>query len=97
MLGEAVSDCPDCTKAKVRTWPMYRSNCHGCVARQIARSQEAWNAMHPAGTGEVGPLSALVDRLMADVPRDQAADMVREWVRLGRENAGRADALKDST
>jgi hypothetical protein len=79
-----VIDCPDCTKARAGVWPLYRSNCHGCVARQIARSQEAWNAMHPAGTLEVEPLSAMVDRMMADVPRDQAADMVREWVRHDR-------------
>lgn len=41
--------------------------------------------MHPAGTGEVEPLSRMVDTMLADIPREQAADMVREWVRIGKE------------
>lgn len=80
-----MSDCQDCTKARAGIWPLFRSNCHGCAARHVARSIEAWNAMHPAGTGEVEPLSRMVDTMLADIPREQAADMVREWVRIGKE------------
>lgn len=75
--------CPDCTKARAGTWGGYAARCSGCTARAIARSEEAWNAMHPAGSGDVGPLSAMVDKLMGDVPREQAVQAVREWFKHG--------------
>lgn len=79
--------CPDCTEAKARTWSLYRKGCHGChgcTARSIARSLTAFNALSAKGTGERKPLSDMVDKLMATVPRDDAVRMVRDWYRHDR-------------
>lgn len=79
------ADCPDCTAAKVGPWGGFRLSCHGCTARAIARSPQAFDALDRRGSGDRRPLGSMVDTLMADVPRDEAVKMVREWVRIGKE------------
>ena len=74
--------CPDCTKARAGTWGVWNATCPSCVAREISRSRECKEAL---SGGEVEPLSAMVDAMLAGVPREQAVGMVREWVRVGKE------------
>jgi len=57
--------CPDCAEAERRhCWCAYTDGCPGCTARAIARGLDAFNALHPNGTGEREPLRELIARLM---------------------------------
>lgn len=76
------TDCPDCTKARAGVWGGYSMNCQSCAARAIAKSPAAFEAL--SNGGDSRPLSAMVDHIMGDVPREQTVGMVREWVRIGR-------------
>ena len=41
--------CPDCTASRAGKWCGYRSRCPDCIARAVARSLPAFNALHPRG------------------------------------------------
>lgn len=81
------TECKDCAQARKGPWGGYLANCHGCQARVIALSQEAFNALDPRGTGDRQPLSELVDRVMEGMPRGDAVRMVREWFKAREVNA----------
>jgi hypothetical protein len=85
-----VTQCDDCTTARVRTWGIYRADCHGCVARSIARSLTAFNALHPKGTRDVESLRDMVARLLPAVPTAEARRMVSEWWQHDRQERAAA-------
>lgn len=76
-----MTDCEDCSQARVRTWGIYRSKCSGCAARAIARSLVCWNALHPQGDGNRDALTEMVGRLLPNVAADEARRMVLSWWR----------------
>lgn len=83
-----MSECKDCTAAKAGPWGGYTATCHGCLARLVAVSPQAFNALDPRGSGDRKPLGDLVDQVMEGMPRGDAVRLVREWFRLGREVKG---------
>ena len=78
-----VNICPDCTKARAGPWGGYTATCHGCLARLVAVSPQAFNALDPRGSGDRKPLGDLVDRVMEGMSRGDAVRLVREWFKLG--------------
>lgn len=78
-----MSECKDCTAAKAGPWGGYTATCFGCLARLVAVSPQAFNALDPRGSGDRQPLSDLVDRVMGGIPRDEAVRLVREWFKHG--------------
>jgi len=73
--------CPACAVARVRTSCEYRSDCHGCTARSIARDPAAWNALHKNGNGQRAPLTEMVNRLLAGMDPKEARKLVLDWWR----------------
>jgi hypothetical protein len=71
--------CRDCTAARTRTWGQYNLTCPSCLARNAARSQAAYDALHPLGTGDRLALRDLIARKMPQVPTADARRMVYEW------------------
>lgn len=78
-----MSECRDCAAAKAGPWGGYTATCHGCLARLVAVSPQAFNALDPRGSGDRKPLGDLVDRVMEGMPRGDAVRLVREWFKLG--------------
>jgi hypothetical protein len=39
-----MTPCPDCAAAATQLWAVYRSDCHGCLARILARGIACWRA-----------------------------------------------------
>jgi hypothetical protein len=60
-------------------WRGYSAGCQQCVARAIARSLDAFNALHPNGTKNRGPLRELIERAMRDVAYPDARRAVWVW------------------
>lgn len=72
--------CEDCAKAAEQTWwGAYRARCAGCSARAVARSLDAFNALHPDGSGDVDRLAELIGRAIPNTPPLLAMQMVLEW------------------
>lgn len=77
--------CWACDEARTSGSGKYATGCTSCTARGIARSLAAFNALHPRGTGRNKDMVEMVDRMMPDVPTDQAQALVREWWSFDRQ------------
>jgi hypothetical protein len=71
-----VTACPDCDKARAGIWCGYANLCHGCIARAIARSQAAFNAIRKNDPDE---LRDAIARLFPNLPYKDARQLVFDW------------------
>ncbi len=78
-----MTTCTDCATARLRTWGQYSiPSCNGCVARSIARSLVAFEALKHGATSEaLNRLREVVARRMPRVATDQARKLVGDWWR----------------
>jgi len=81
-----MSACNDCLQAELSDinghWGGYRSDCNGCMARLVARSQHAFHAMHENGNGDKGPLRDLIKRVLTGIPEAEAKAIVWHWWKI---------------
>jgi hypothetical protein len=78
-----VSVCAECMLARDRVWHgLYANWCDGCMARAIARSHAAFDALHERGKKDVRGLREIVARCMPEVPFEDARRLVWEWWQL---------------
>lgn len=40
-----MTDCPECAKAAVELWAIFRAGCKGCQARAVARGPNCWASL----------------------------------------------------
>lgn len=71
--------CTDCDKAKAGMWCGYSAGCTECQARSVARCLDAFNALHPKGTGDRDGLRMVIERVMTTVPYPDARRAVWRW------------------
>jgi len=71
--------CPDCTRSRAGLWCGYMATCADCMARAVARSLPAFNALHERGSGERGPLRDAIQRAMPTTDYATARRMVWAW------------------
>ena len=69
--------CTACAAARLGPSGMYFSNCDGCVARQIATSQEAYVAL--AVGGDSGPLKEMGRKMFPPDRRAWAVGAIKDW------------------
>lgn len=71
--------CPDCTASRAGQWCGYRSQCPDCIARAVARSLPAFNALHPRGDRDREGLRDAIRRAMPNTDATEARRMVWAW------------------
>lgn len=71
--------CDHCTRARSGIWGGYLSTCSECIARALARSLHAFNALHPRGSQEREPLREAIQRALPNIDYAAARRMVWQW------------------
>jgi|GEM_PF-1561612 len=71
--------CDHCTRARAGIWCGYLSTCTECVARALARSLHAFNALHDRGTGDRDELRQAIQRALPGIDYATARRMVWAW------------------
>ena len=71
--------CEHCERARKGMSALYDTKCRSCRARMVARTQDAWNALHPRGNRDTDALIATMRRSLHDVPEAEAKRMVWDW------------------
>ena len=76
---KAPTACDNCAKARAGLWCGYAASCPDCVARAIARSLPAFNALHPRGSDDAEQLRATILRALHETEYSTARRMVWAW------------------
>lgn len=76
--------CEHCTRARAGIWCGYLSTCSECIARTLARSLHAFNALHDRGTGDRDELRQAILRALPGIDYAEACRMVRGWWKADR-------------
>lgn len=71
--------CEHCTRARAGIWCGYMANCSDCIARALARSLHAFNALHDRGTGDRDELRQAILRALPGIDYAAARRMVWQW------------------
>lgn len=73
------TDCPHCTAAAARPWGQNTPGCHGCAARELARSPQAHQAFVAKRTAILHESTKRVCAAL-DIPADEDfRSQVKAW------------------